>query len=501
MSTHSSTSVLVVGAGPAGLTLACDLRRRGVDVRIISAATGVFPGSRAKGVQPRTLEVLDDLAVLEDVAAHATTYPKLGIHLGPAVIKRRMISLHRATEDVPYPNTLLSGQYDTDAALLRRLEQLGGSVEFETRLTGLAQTDGTVTATLEGPDGVEQCSADYLVGADGGSSAVRRSAAIPFEGTTDETDRMIVADLVMSGLSRDLWHIWPGLNGHFMALCPMPGGELFQLMLKLKPGEPAEMTSDALTRAIRARRGTRSVQIAEVRWSSVWRPNVRLAQRYRSERVFLIGDAAHVHPPTGAQGLNTGVQDAYNLGWKLAQVIAGAPDGLLDSYEAERQPVAAGVLGLAVRLYDDTRAHPSAALKRGDEERQLSLTYRGGPLALDVSDDSPGVRPGDRASNVSWVDPSEGPQRLIDHLRGPHFTLLALGEAAVEAVGGVAWPAAGARLHTISLTGASAQHVATAYGVTLPTQVLIRPDGYVAQVAHENFADAVNRFISLSAPR
>lgn len=477
----TQSTVLIAGAGPVGLTLAIDLVRRGIDVRAISSGSGPFPGSRAKGIQPRTLEVLDDLGVVEDIRASATTYPKLGIHLGPVTVKRTMIALHDVTEDVPHPNTFLAGQYDTDAALLRRLESLGGRVDFSTTLVDLRQDEEGVTASLEGPDGPEQAHADYLVGADGGSSAVRRALDIPFEGTTDEADRMIVADLQMTGLSRDVWHVWPRPGGRFMAMCPMPGGEFFQLMLKLPKGVEADMSPEGLMRSIRSFWGAGKVHVDAVRWSSVWRPNIRLAERYRERRVFLAGDAAHVHPPTGAQGLNTGVQDAYNLGWKLAQVLAGAPDGLLDSYEDERQPVAVGVLGLASTLYASTRTRPAAAMKRGDKERQLSVTYRGGPLALGVTDAAEGLQPGDRASNVDWVDSNGVDQRLIDHLRGPHFTLVHLCDAAAPAVD-LDWPKGAAELHTVRLVDASAAHAAEMWGLTVPATVLIRPDGYVAHI-------------------
>ncbi|MDE3721926.1 FAD-dependent monooxygenase [Nocardiopsis sp. N85] len=496
----TSSDVLVIGAGPAGMTLACDLLRRGVAVRIVSASSEGFQGSRAKGVQPRTQEVFDDLGVLDALGARSTTYPRLGVHLGPLTLRRTMIPLHEATEAVPHADTLLIGQYDTDAALRRRIAELGGEVEFGTRLTDLEPSADGVRATLEGPDGTTSAHAGYLIGADGGASTVRTLLGIPFDGTTDESDRMIVADLVLDGLSRDLWHVWPGLGGRFMALCPMPGGEVFQLMLKLRAGEEADVTTDGLTAKIRSFSGARSVTVSRVRWSSVWRPNTRLARRYREGRILLVGDAAHVHPPTGAQGLNTGVQDAYNLGWKLGQTLAGAPDSLLDTYEDERQPVAARVLGLASEIYASTRNRPTAAMTRGDEERQLSLGYRGGPLAPSVAEDATGVRPGDRAPNIDWTDPESGPQRLIDHLRGPHFTLLALGEEAIVSAADLPWPRSGAPLRTVALPSSEAARAARAYGTRTPAHILIRPDGYVAYTANGRWAESAARFGALALP-
>jgi len=500
MATASST-VLVVGAGPAGLTLACDLRRRGIDVRVVAAAAATFPGSRAKGIQPRTQEVFDDLGVLDSLVPLSTTYPPLGLHLEGVDETRPMIDLHEVTERDQHPNTLLIGQYDTDQMLLRRFEALGGAVEFNTTLTWVELADDGVVVTLDGPGGIETTRAEYVVGADGGASATRTILDIAFDGTTDETDRMIVADLVLaSDLARDVWHVWPGSDGQFMALCPMPGGELFQLMAKIEPDEQADVTPEALTARIQRLTGSSDIHVSAVRWSSVWRPNIRIAEQYRNGHVFLVGDAAHVHPPTGAQGLNTGVQDAYNLGWKLGQVLDGAPDGLLDTYEDERQPIAAGVLGLASMLYDSTRTQPQVATKRGDEERQLLLSYRGGPLAVGVAEDEVGLRAGDRAPNVNWTDASGERQRLIDHLRGPHFTLVAIGAAATEGVSEVSWPDSGASLHTVSIPEDWAAHVAQVLEAPMSAQVLIRPDGYVAYVATADWAAVAAEFAALALP-
>ncbi|KQB86177.1 FAD-dependent monooxygenase [Corynebacterium lowii] len=470
MNTHD---VLIVGAGPAGLTLACDLQRRGVEYLLIDAAAHSFEGSRAKGIQPRSLEVFDDLGVRGRIESAGTLYPTLGLHFGPVTIPRRMMEVHEPTSDIPHPNTLLVPQYATDAALASRLEELGGSVERSTRLLGYSQDAEGVTAEVEGPEGTRQIRARYIVGADGGSSAVRKQTGIGFTGTTDESDRMIVADLSLTGLSDKHWHIWPRLRGHFMALCPLPDGK-FQLMYKIRPEDEVTMSAAHLEERIHAYSGTSKIHVSEVHWSSVWRPNIRLADQYRKDRAFLIGDAAHVHPPTGAQGLNTGTQDAYNLGWKLAQVLAGAPDALLDTYEAERRPVAAGVLGLAAKLYGETSTNPIASMSRGDQERQLTLTYRGGPLAPAAEGER--VRPGDRAPDAPYTATDGSTGTLFDALRGPHFTLLTIGDAYRPT-----WPNEGAELRILHLDPARNQELCRTYGVTEPTaQILIRPDGYVA---------------------
>ncbi|GLX97166.1 FAD-dependent monooxygenase [Herbidospora sp. NBRC 101105] len=478
--------VLVVGAGPTGLTLACDLRRRGVRHRVVNAAEHGFEGSRAKGVQPRSLEVFDDLGVLPGLRARATTYPPLGLHAGPLTLPWVMYRRHRPTEDVPHPNTLLVPQYATDAILRQRLGELGGTVEDGTRLVSFEQDADGVTATVEGPRGTERVRSRFLVGADGGGSTVRAGAGIGFAGTTDESDRMIVADVTVSGLSRDRWHVWPRGKGRFMALCPLPGGDTFQLMLKLRPGEDADLDREAVDRSVRT--FAAGVRVREVHWASVWRPNTRLAERYRSGHVFVAGDAAHVHPPTGAQGLNTGVQDAYNLGWKLGQVLAGAPEALLDTYEAERQPVAARVLGLSSEIYAGMSSRPLAATRRGDEERQLTLTYRGGPLAPAQGGGSAksGGAVGDRAADAPYTDVHGRAGRLFDVFRGPHFTLIALGAAAVEGLRKIDWPDAGAPLVTVAIPSPTPA-LTRGYGIRGSAQILVRPDGHIASIAHRDW--------------
>lgn len=493
----TQTDVLIVGAGPAGLTLACDLARRGVRHRIIDAADSGFSGSRAKGVQPRTLEVFDDLGLVDDILDHSLRYPLLGVHVGPLTIPWRMMARHEPTEDVPHPETRLIPQYDTDACLRRRLEDLGGEVEFSTRLVAYEEKAGSggVVVTVDGPRGEKTIRARYIVGADGGASAVRSQAGIAFVGDTDEGDRMIVADVVVEGLSRNRWHIWPRKAGRFVALCPLPG-DRFQLMLRLKAGETPERDPAALDRMVREATGGAGLRVREVSWSSVFRPNVRLAERYRAGNAFLVGDAAHVHTPAGAQGLNTGVQDSYNLGWKLAQVLAGAPDGLLDTYEDERRPVAARVLGLSSELYQGISSRPLAAAKRGDEERQLQLSYRGGPLAVEIIGGvNSTVRAGDRAPDARYRGRDGHTVALFDAFRGPHFTLLAVGDAAVEALAGVDWPTGGAALEIVPVPTAGSSGVMSTYGLQRPAHVLVRPDGHVAFVATREWQEALRRAI------
>ncbi|MFI8232592.1 FAD-dependent oxidoreductase [Streptomyces sp. NPDC085900] len=487
---------LIVGAGPTGAALAIDLVRRGCDVRIIDRSPHAFDGSRAKGLQPRSLEVLEDLGVLDDVLAGGSTYPKLGLHAGPLAVPWKMFPHKEATADVPYPNTWLIPQFRTDRALRARLSRLGREVESGRELTELTQGEDTVVARVAGTDGTQDIVARYVVGADGGSSAVRKQLGVGFVGTTHESDRMLIVDASVTGLARNWWHMWRGPGGGFIGACPLPHSDLFQWMIRLAPNEEPPSKGDEIVRRIHDHTRDRRIQLHDIHWTSVFRPNIRLAESYRRGRVFLAGDAAHVHTPAGAQGLNTGLQDGYNLGWKLAQVLAGADGTLLDTYEAERQPIAAGVLGLSTAKWAGIAKLDPSSMKRGKDEQQLSLTYYGGPLAPVHGMRTSTLRVGDRAPDAELLSADRVATRLFDIFRGPHFTAIAYGPEAARSLGQLAWPTAGAPLERLTVGTAaadaltfsdSANTLRRAYGLKGDTLLLIRPDGYIGHIATTNF--------------
>src|SRR4051794_17426482 len=413
MSDATTTDVLIVGAGPTGTTLAIDLIRRGITVRLIDKEPHAFDGSRAKGIQPRTLEIFDDLGAISDILDHGSLYPKMGIHLGsklgidlgPVTIPWRMIAKGQPGPDIPYPDTWLIPQSSTVAALHARLQTTGGRVELGTELTDFTIEPTGVTAQVTTSDGAEATiTARYLVGADGGSSRVRRNSGIEFGGSTDEADRILLVDAeATGGLSRNYWHVWPGRSKRFIGACPLPHTDLFQWMIRLAPGEEPPQGAHEITENIRSHTHDQKLGVRNIVWQSVFRPNIRLAECYRRGAVLLAGDAAHVHTPAGAQGLNTGVGDAYNLGWKLAQVLAGADDALLETYQAERQPIAASVLGLSTKKYDRLGTLDPSSIKRGKDEKQLTLTYHGGPLAPTPGHRTATLRAGDRTPDVELL--------------------------------------------------------------------------------------------------
>ncbi|MGW2815104.1 FAD-dependent monooxygenase [Streptomyces sp. NPDC001415] len=455
----ATTDVLIVGAGPTGLTLAIDLARRGVPALLVEKADRLFPGSRGKGIQPRTLEVLDDLGLAETVLRAGRDYPSMLDWAGPDGTERGrewdMIERSEPTEQEPYANALLLGQARFQELLYAHLKSLGGGVAFGTEVTAVDQDADGVTASLA--DG-RTVRARYLVAGDGGRSGIRRALGIAMEGESVDPKPMLVADLTVTedAIIDDLnWHVWTGSSDGGAVLCPLPGTpNLFQLIAQYSDENAVPDTSDAGVRGlVAARTAVTEDQITEVHWASDFRPRAALATRYREGRVFLAGDAAHIHSPAGGQGLNTSVQDAYNLGWKLAQVLRhSAPDTLLDTYEEERRPIAAGVLGMSTRLHRTAIIGENS--QRRAEVRQLGLGYRGGPLSTGRAG---ALEAGDRAPDGKLPD-----GRIFDLLRGPHFTLLAFDTPA---------PALAGDLVQVHELGAY-----EAYGRGL---FLVRPDGYV----------------------
>jgi 2-polyprenyl-6-methoxyphenol hydroxylase-like FAD-dependent oxidoreductase len=446
--------ILIVGAGPTGLTLAIELARRDVPHRLIDP--GHRTGSRGKGLQPRTLEVFDDLGVIGAVTAAGRTYPPLRAYAGTDVVwEGRMAETRDATPDVPYPNGLMVPQWRTERILRDRLTELGGRVDTAALATFTQDGDGVTAALTDGTT----VRAAHLVGADGGRSTVRKTLGVPFLGETRDDERMLIGDVQTPDLDRDHWHMWadPQTQRPRVGLCPLHGTSDFQFTAPLAPGDDPDLTLATYQMHLAAATGRDDIRLTGLDWASVYRVNIRMAERFRAGRAFLAGDAAHVHSPAGGQGLNTGVQDAYNLGWKLAAVHNGASPALLDTYEEERLPVAAGVLGISTALYAKAAAGQADAFERGEETSQLLLGYPDSPL-------SSGPHGGTRAPDAPLESGT-----LFDAFRGPHFTLLAFGTEP---------PACGPSVRTVRITANTTAEAA--YGITGPTLVLVRPDGYRA---------------------
>ncbi len=490
------TDVLIVGAGPTGLTLACELARGGVAFRLIEASPGPQPGSRGKGLQPRTLEVFDDLGIAGRVIANGRMPMPMRMVAPDGQVTLTGTDTLGPRPDVPYPTTLLTPQFRVEEALRQRLAELGGAVEFGTSLQSFEQSGESVTATLLQAGRPQTLTARWLVGCDGGHSVVRKQAGIAFIGETRDELRMIVADVTVDGLGRDYWETWRHAEG-LVSLCPLPSTDLFQFQANVLPdGDPA-LTLANMQSILEHRSGRSNIRLRELNWASLWRANIRLVERYRAGNVFLAGDAAHIHSPAGGQGMNTGIQDAHNLGWKLAAVARGASPLLLDSYEAERRPVAEGVLALSNARLQQAIDQKSIPTRRDATTMQLSVNYRGSSLARDDRDAAAPLRAGDRAPDATGLESSDGTRRLFELIGGGRFTLLNFGPGPLDGLP--------ADLRVLQLTAApgrpgdiadTAGHLARAYGAGPRSLVLIRPDGYVGLISDAGEAPTVAAYLA-----
>jgi 2-polyprenyl-6-methoxyphenol hydroxylase-like FAD-dependent oxidoreductase len=330
-----NTDVLIVGAGPVGLTLAASLAGRGVDAILLDRAEQGANTSRAAVIHARTLEVLDGLGITATLVEHGVIVPTFTVRDRD----RALLSVDFRDLPTPYPYTLMLPQDRTEQILADRLHHLGGGVRRGAEVTGARQDDDGVTATLADGSTIR---AKYLVGADGMHSVVRARAGIGFTGRAYE-ESFVLADVRMDwslpGDEVDLFFSPAGLA----VIAPLPGGR-HRIVATL--GEAPEHPGLADVQALLDERGPRRepARVREIVWSSRFRVHHRLADRYRSGRIFLAGDAAHVHSPAGGQGMNTGIQDAVFL----AEVLAEGND--LDRYGDVRRPVAAAVVALTDRM-------------------------------------------------------------------------------------------------------------------------------------------------------
>ena len=481
---EAKTDVLICGAGAAGLALAIDHARRGVDFRLIEKAEVPFHGSRGKGIQPRTQEVFEDYGIVDRLFATGGPYPPIRQYKPDgSFVDAPLSDAPGPTPREPYYAPLMVPQFLTEAVMRERLAELGHQPAFGRELTGFSQDAEGVTAQV----GNKILRARYLIGTDGGRSFVRHVLGVDFPGETLGV-RAIVADVELEGIGRDAWHRF-GSEQEQVLLCPLAGTSLFQVQGPVPLEGDVDLTPAGLTALVSDRTG-REIVIRSVSWASAYAMNARLADRYRVGRVFLAGDAAHTHPPTGGQGLNTSVQDSYNLGWKLAAVLDGALEKLLATYEEERRPVAAGMLGMATRLLDEGKR---GTMRRGRETRQLDLGYPATSLALQVREGD-GLQAGDRAPDAPVRGAAGQPTRLFSLFQGPHWTLLGY-----EADRTAFAPRPGLRISIVGRHGDLVDeggHFNDAYTLAPGEWVLIRPDGYVGAIAGSDNVFALERYLA-----
>ncbi|MBV9749651.1 MAG: FAD-dependent monooxygenase [Acetobacteraceae bacterium] len=342
--------VIVVGAGPVGLTMAAELARYGVPVRIVDKAASRTDKSKALVLWSRTLELLDRAGCTAEFVA-------AGLKAGGANIiagRRTIAHVDFAGVASPYPYALMLPQSETERQLETHLGTLGVSVERQVEMVGFTDAGSGVTASLRHPDGREETlQAEWLIGCDGAHSTVRHMLGLSFLGETLQSD-WFLADIHLTGAhvpASELVTYWH--EDGVLALFPISPGR-YRIIADLRHPESAPLIDPTLdqVQAVIDRRGPGGLVAFDPIWLSAFRINERMVRDYRSGRVFVAGDAAHVHSPAGGQGMNTGMQDAFNLAWKLALVCQdnGAADTLLDSYSAERSAVGAEVLANAGRM-------------------------------------------------------------------------------------------------------------------------------------------------------
>jgi 2-polyprenyl-6-methoxyphenol hydroxylase-like FAD-dependent oxidoreductase len=518
------TDVLVVGAGPTGLMLANQLVRRDVRVLIIDRHAGPSLETRALGVQARTLEIYSHLGIVD----RALELGKRGTggNIWADGQRRARVGLSDAGDKVtPYPFILVLGQDDNERIMGDHLRELGSSVQWSTELVSLTQQADSVTAVVKLPDGSRRnILAAWVAGCDGAHSAVRESSGITFSGAPYE-HVFFVADTEMTGsMVPDEVNVYLLKNG-FHLLFPMRGKDHWRIVgiLPAALRDKADLKFDAVIPSLRNEAGE-GLLIKSCSWFSTYRIHHRSAVRFRDRRCFLLGDAAHIHSPVGAQGMNTGLQDAYNLAWKLALVIKNhAKPALLDSYEQERVPVARALLNgtdrafrlvvsntwFAGLLRTKVLARIAAfAVNRKAVQRvafrTISQTGIGYPKSfLSKSLDSlPDTAP-QAGARFPWLRlrfASNGPvEDLFQKLTDMQFNLILIGQPPLP--GDALGFGDLLRVHAIPSDPANDEELTRAR-IPQPSFYLIRPDGYVGfcgtHLEARGFRDYVSQNLHLS---
>lgn len=512
------TDVLIIGAGPTGLMLANQLGRRGVRALIVDRHAGPSRETRALGVQARTMEIYSKLGIADralELGKRGT-----GANIWAEGRKTARVPLGEAGQSVtPYPFILILGQDDNERIMGDRLRDWGMSVQWNTELVGLEQDPDKVSATLKLADGTtRKLTAAWVAGCDGARSSVRELSGITFPGAPYE-HVFFVADTEATGnMVPDEVNVYLWRQG-FHLFFPMRGKDHWRIVGILPPAlrNRDDVTFEAVSPSLRSEAGA-GLSFKTCSWFSTYRIHHRSALRFRDRRCFLLGDAAHIHSPVGAQGMNTGLQDAYNLGWKLALVVQGqAHAALLDSYEEERVPVARRLLNTTDRAFrlvvSDSRlagllrtkilariAAFAMSRKRvqGIGFRVVSQTgihYRKSPLSQSLDglpDHAP--RAGDRFPWLRLKFRAEGSvEDLFQKLDDTRLTLIAVGQPA---------PPEGAqglgdflRVHAIPADPVNDAELARAR-IPRPSFYLLRPDGHVGLCGARLEAAAIARYAS-----
>jgi 2-polyprenyl-6-methoxyphenol hydroxylase-like FAD-dependent oxidoreductase len=519
MSVTTTSVVVVVGAGPVGLTLACELARRDVAIRVVDKLPVATTESRAILVHARSLEMFERMGIVDDLIASGVRT----IGMDMFADRRRLARLSFDEVDSPFPFSVTTAQTETERLLTERLSGLGVRVERGVQATALEQDASGVEVTLRHPDGREErVGSQWIVGADGAHSTVRAALGAKLVGSF-KGQRFLLGDVDAAyDCSRDRMQTFFTKNEGALLVFPMEG-ERLRLIAEV-PAEPLggeAATGEPSLEALQAivDRRAHNMRLLNARWLTYFEIHHAQVPAYRVGRAFLAGDAAHVHSPAGGQGMNTGMQDAFNLGWKLALASQGIPgaEALLDSYGAERHPIAARVIHDSTVLTNaGTVRSPLArhlrnaglrvASKLGPVQHRIAaeiaetdLSYRGSPTVTGRTSGT--LQAGDAAPDV--------PGTNLRHLLGArigHAVLHFPGRASAAAIE----PVEGVHNILINPKGASAGafddvvddstgSVARRYAMVDGGHVAVRPDGYIAFLGSRDDTAALEAYLNTYA--
>ena len=509
----TKTDVIIIGAGPTGLALACQLIRYGIDFVIIDKKETTTPYSKAIGVQARTLEIYEQIGLADKLVA-----------LGGKAEKARMIvgGEVRGEADFgeigrgmsPYPFVLMAEQGKHETLLYDHIRSLGEDVRWRTELEGLVQDETGVTATVRSADDeIEAIHAGFLVGCDGAKSPVRRALGLKFEGSTFE--RMFyVADVELDWkLSHDAVTVVL-MRHNLLAFFPMKGDDRNWRIVGTFPEEFAKDEGDVLYEEIeeQIRRDSElELDITGVNWFSTYKVHTRHVNKFSEGRCFLAGDAAHIHTPAGGQGMNTGIQDGYNLAWKLAMAVRGsANEKILETYNEERLPNAETLLKTTDRFFNLVAspeplltfirmnvfpaiagvAFSLDAVRKFVFPRisQIAINYRQSSLSEHQGEDVFAAKAGDRMPYFE-VDGAS----VYDRLREPTFHLLMFSDGRHESshldVNNEFYELMD--YHEFPIY----PHVAEVFGFAESFNVLLRPDNHIATISRGTSLTPIENYL------
>lgn len=507
-----NTDVIIIGAGPTGLSLACQLVRYGIDFVVVEKNETVTRFSKAIGVQARTLEIYDQLGLAETAIERGAIARRIKLLEGGEV-RGEMHLADFGRNLSPYPYMLMLEQSRNEELLYSFLRNHNRDVLWSTGLESFSQDETGVTARIKTPAGESQTiKAKYLVGCDGASSPVRHGLGLTFAGSTFERLFYVADARVDWELPHDSLHVALARDV-FTAFFPMPGEDRYRIIgtfPESKNGEQGEVVYEEIEREIKER-AKLSLEISDVRWFSLYKVHSRRVNKFSKGRCFLAGDSAHIHSPAGAQGMNTGIQDAYNLAWKLALVIKGfASEELLDTYNEERLANAKRLLESTDRIFEfaagpnwltsfvrTTIFPPLAGLITSlDATRtrlfslisQIGITYRNASLSRHTDDEADEVKAGDRLPYFIVAGKS-----IFDKLKTPKFHLLIFSNRDRDDLCGEFHRRFGhlADCHMVPICSS----VSEIFEREKEFSVFLRPDNHIAFISSEISLNAVAEYL------